>query len=143
MKVNGLDNRVYPWRLTNHVPLNNDSVERSSYHILARELLRTLYPLDRILEELPLPGSYGLTVDFYVPVHKLMVEVHGKQHYEFTPYFHTNIMGFWASKKRDKDKRSWAELNNLYLVELPYNESTEQWRERICSRRNTEDRQNA
>jgi hypothetical protein len=138
MKVTGLDNRIYTWKLTSKMPLEDDSIDRSDLHLKARELLHILHPLDRILEEVPLPGSYGLAVDFYLPFYKLIIEVQGEQHYKYIPYFHGDILGFWSSKKRDRNKRKWAELNNLLLVELPYNESIEQWTDRIRTRKNAE-----
>jgi hypothetical protein len=141
MKVIGLDGRNYAWKLVNHVPLNNDDLQRSSLHIQARELLRSIYPLDRILEEVSLPGSNGLAIDFYIPVYKLAVEVQGEQHYEYILYFHGSPSGFLKSKQRDKDKKHWLELNTISLVEFPHNESTEQWRERLRTREIKEDRQ--
>ena len=35
------------------------------------------------------------------------------------------------SKKNDKNKIEWCEKNNIYLIELPFNESEQQWRKRI------------
>jgi hypothetical protein len=36
------------------------------------------------------------------------------------------------SRKRDKDKREWCELNEITLVELPYDEE-EKWKSLIAS----------
>lgn len=33
--------------------------------------------------------------------------------------------------KRDNEKKEWCELNNIQLVELPYNEDINEWRKRI------------
>ena len=48
-----------------------------------------------------------------------------------SPHFHTSKLEFAKSKKRDKDKYDWCELNNLLYVGLPYDESDEQWKHRI------------
>jgi hypothetical protein len=134
MKVKGLDNKVYNWKLTGHVPLGTDTIRRSSPHMLTREILHKIFPLYAILEEVALPGSGGLTADFVIPQKKIIVEVHGKQHYEFVPYFHVDQMGFIQHKKRDSAKRNWCELNNFLLIELPYNEEANEWESRIRTR---------
>ena len=134
MKVIGLDGRSHTWKLTNKVPLGDDEVERSQLHLEVRKFLREAYPFDRILEEVYLPGSDGLTADFVIPTRKLMVEAHGEQHYKFIPFFHGTIHGFLASKKRDNDKRQWAELNGFILVELPFDGKPKHWGEIVSNR---------
>jgi hypothetical protein len=131
MKVKGLDGKTYILSTSNSIPLNSEERLRSEFHLRTRNLLHTLFPLDRILEEVPLPGSDGLTVDFFVPAYKLFIEVHGRQHYEFVQHFHQDILGFYRSRRRDARKREWAELNDLHYVELPYTETDDEWRERI------------
>ncbi len=132
MKVKGLDGREYPWSLPQ--PVVGDNPAKSEGHRRAKKVLKGLYPLDRLLEEVGLPGCpTRLTADFFVPLRKLLVEVQGRQHEEFVPHFHGSREGFAASRRRDNDKRKWAELNGLTLVELPDDESDEEWRERIRS----------
>ena len=133
MKVRGLDNKTYTLTLTGHVPVSDDS-KRSSYHLRARDLLTNLFPRDRILEEVPLPGSGGLTADFFIPLQKLMIEVHGQQHYEVSTLFHNHYVDFLKGQQRDGRKRRWCELNNIDLVELPYNERDDAWEQRILRR---------
>jgi hypothetical protein len=133
MKVKGLDGKAYTWNLVGYVPNNDSTRPRSSLHKAVRQLLQKLYPLDRILEELPLPGSGGLFIDFFVPGERLVVEAHGVQHYEFVQHFHQNPLGFINAKKRDRRKRDWINLNGLKLVELPYNENEDAWRNRIIN----------
>lgn len=130
MKIIGLNGRVYSWNLVGHVPLGDDDVERSTLHLMARNILTKLYPLDRVLEEVPLPGSDGLTADFYLPSLKMMVEAHGPQHYKFTPFFHRTIDKFIHGQRNDRKKRDWCELNGITLVELPHGEVNE-WERRI------------
>jgi very-short-patch-repair endonuclease len=136
MKIKGLDGKLHTWSLTNHVPLKDATRPRSELHKQVRELLLELYPIERILEEVPLPGSGGLSADFYIPGSKLIVEAHGRQHYEFVQMFHRDMFGFIEHKKRDKRKREWAEINNITVVELPYNEDINEWRKRILHRTN-------
>lgn len=130
MKIIGLNGRTYTWKLVGHV-VDEDTLTRSKYHLQARALLTELFPLDRLLEEVPLPGSDGLTADFYISSAKIMVEVHGEQHYKYIPHFHRDLLGFIKSKRRDANKKAWCELNNIILVELSYTETIDGWRSKL------------
>lgn len=134
MKVCGFDNRTYTWPPSGYVPLENETKPRSNLHIRTRKILRDLYPTQRILEEVPLPST-GLFADFVVSQLNIVVEVHGEQHYNFIPHFHGTKMNFIHARQNDSKKREWCELNNIRYIELPYNESDEQWRQRIINSR--------
>jgi hypothetical protein len=130
MKVQGLDGRTYSWNLSGHVPLLSEE-SGSQYHERCRLLLSRLFPLDRRLEEVPLPGSGELRGDFYLPGRRLMLEVHGRQHYEFVAHFHKTRLGFLQSQERDQKKKEWCGINGIVYVELPWNESDDDWSKRI------------
>jgi len=132
MTIMGLDGKQYKLNLNDLIPKESDKRTRSFGHISARELLREEFPTDRILEELYLPGSNGLYADFYLPYQKLMVEVHGRQHFEFTKHFHGDRWGFLKSQKRDRQKEQWCGLNMIYLIVLKDSEIDE-WRKQISS----------
>lgn len=125
MKVVGLDGKQYNWSLTGNTPSTNPS----SYHLEAREMLKTMFPMEFILEELTLP-SCNLRCDFFVPGLRMMVEVHGEEHYRFIAFFHGNKREFLLSQKRDREKREWCRLNNIVLVELKYDER-ERWERQL------------
>ena len=74
MKYRDLDNRVIDW-----TPKGAATSNKSSYHLLARSLLRKRFPTAQILEEVSVPLRRGQTVfiDFYLPLFKICVEVHG------------------------------------------------------------------
>lgn len=131
MKVTGLDGKTYSWTFSGNMPDYDDEKTRSSLHLLARNILKSIYPMDRILEEVSLPGSNGLTADFWLPLRKTIVEVHGEQHYKYIPFFHNTVLNFYHSKRNDKNKAEWCSINNIFLIELPFNESEQQWRKRI------------
>lgn len=133
MKVKGLDNKTYSWSFIGYVPKEEDDKHRSSGHLRARQLLRTLFPLERICEEVPMPGSGGLFCDFIIPFLRIMVEVQGIQHYEQSTFFHKTPFDFINGKKRDANKRKWCEVNNITLIELPDGETENEWRKRIFS----------
>lgn len=132
MKVKGLDGREYSWYLVGYQPSLSDDRPRSALHVQVRALLKEVFPSEKLLEEVPLPST-GLFGDFYLPQTKLMVEAHGRQHYEYVHFFHQNIKGFMESKKRDRIKKEWCDLNGITLVALSYAENKDVWKERLLS----------
>ena len=42
-------------------------------------------------------------------------------------------MSFLKAQKKDREKVEWCELNNIKLIELPYNESTDEWTKRLSA----------
>lgn len=102
---------------------------RSSYHLLAREVIKECFT-DPLYEEVHVPGE-NFYLDFFIPSRKIVVEVHGEQHYEFNSFFHKTKLDFLKQKTSDKNKRSFCEYNGFSYVEFPYNESKEQWTKRL------------
>jgi hypothetical protein len=117
--------RSYHWSL-GEMPDGTDPKRRSAPHLRARELLRRVYPLDRVLEEVYLPGV-KLTADFVLPLRRLVVEVHGEQHYTFNPFFHGSRFGFAASLRRDREKADWCRANALELVVFKWDDGDAVW----------------
>lgn len=136
MKIRDLDNQVHNWKLHGYVVRANESRPRSKLHLRARKLLIEQFPTVQILEEVAAPISRNekLFFDFYINTLKLVVEVHGEQHYKFNALFHTSAQDFANQRKRDSRKREWCEYNNITYVELPFNESDEEWLQRIRQR---------
>jgi hypothetical protein len=114
------------WKPQGNV-VNLDTRPRSSLHKKARKLLQQVYDTEVILEEVTIPVDigYNLYLDFYIPLYKIAIEVHGKQHYEFCQRFHKDLLGFAKHKKRDTDKSEWCRINSINLIILPYNEVKE------------------
>lgn len=136
MKILGLDGNYYKW---NHACKRKQ--KSSKLHVAARTLLHDIFPLHFIAEEVYLPGTKinrhkNLYADFYIHSEKLLIEVHGEQHYKYNSFHYTNKLVFYKSRNRDNDKERWCAINNITYLELPYYESTEQWRERILRRSN-------
>jgi len=135
MKVIGLNNKEYSISLDKYIK-NKSNLKKSSLHLKARELLIDCYPSYSIYEEIKLPGSTNpknksaLFLDFFIPAIKIGFEIHGKQHFEFTPYFHKDKLGFLNHKYRDNLKVEWCEKNDIKLVILKYNE-VDLWRMQI------------
>jgi len=134
MKVTGFDGKEYNWQLAK---FKRKKKKASKPHKRASELIRSMFPLMVVLEEATIPGSETkrrrskLYCDFFLPELRLMVEVHGRQHYEHTHFFHTDKQSFGRAKARDREKIEWCELNDIDLVELPATETDEEWRERL------------
>lgn len=132
MQVTGLDGKEYRWRPELCLKKRENA---SNLHVQARELLHSLFPFYTISEELLLPGvETRLYLDLYIQQLRLAVEANGSQHYNYNYHFFASAKDFRLAQQRDRLKREWCELNNIDLVELPYNESREQWRERIKRR---------
>lgn len=129
MKVSDLDGVVTSWR-----PHSNAAGQKSSYHLEARHLLQKMFPTMSLLEEVTIHPRKGQVayLDFYVPLIKMAVEVHGEQHYKYSQHFHLTPAGFIASRKRDIDKVEWCKLNEITIIELAYNEEIDVWAARIA-----------
>jgi len=126
--LDGYEYKISLASLTTKSSLNN----KSNFHLLARELLKQNYPTLQILEEIPIQirKSETLYMDFFIPLSKKCIEVHGEQHYEFTPFYHRTKLDFFKQQKRDREKREWCHINNIAYIELPYNKQ-EDWVEII------------
>ncbi len=123
MKILTLDDEYIKWS-----PVGmgtKDHRAKSSLHQKARELIYEKYGRTcAILEEVSIPvrRRQTLYLDFYIPLLKKAFEVHGEQHFKFTPHFHGTAAGFMEHKKRDADKENWCDINGIELVALNYNE---------------------
>ena len=137
MQITGLDGKTYAWNFSKY---NKQGENCSIIHSRARILLHNLFPYDIIHEEVSLPGirnevvNKALQLDFYINSQKLAIEVQGEQHYKHTKFFHTNKLEFFRARKLDSLKRQWCQINGITLIELPYNESDEQWTQAIRNR---------
>jgi hypothetical protein len=134
MQVKTLDGQIQNWQLTGHyahAKLEN----KSALHLQARQLLKKCFPTLQILEEVPVPikRSDSYFLDFYIPMLKTAVEVHGEQHYKFVQFYHNNQLGFLKSQKRDREKKEWCDLNSIKYIELPFMESDIDWEVRVLS----------
>lgn len=81
-------------------------------------LLRSIYGLNAIiLEEFSLPEE-RLVLDFYIPHFNIAFEYQGKQHDQFSKFFHGDKSGFERSQERDTRKKEWCQLNKIMLIEV-------------------------
>jgi hypothetical protein len=132
MQIKDLDGNAHAWHLTGNMArgkVNN----KSSFHLQARELITDTFPTLQILEEVPIPlrKSETLYLDFYLPLKKMCIEVHGEQHYKFVGFYHNSMLSFLKSQKRDREKQEWCENNHITYIVLPHFENKDQWLERL------------
>ena len=122
MRVHTLDGELVEWKI-NGKEVSLDNRSRSTLHVAARKLLREKYPTLQILEETSILVNKGKTLflDFYLPILKLAIEVHGEQHFKMSPVFHNTPQDFIKQKKNDSDKENWCEINNIVLKVLAFN----------------------
>tara|TARA_R110000824_G_scaffold253325_1_gene442223 strand:+ start:1964 stop:2284 length:321 start_codon:yes stop_codon:yes gene_type:complete len=103
----------------------------------AKKLLDKIFPYDRILEEVSLAGTRTnrrrgtLRADFFIPNRRMLVEVHGEQHFKFNTFFFKDKLSFYKAKARDSEKREWCDINDIQLIEFNYNEDVDEWRRKI------------
>lgn len=131
MQVTDLDGNTSNWQLIGNIA-HGRAMNKSSLHLKARELIHKCFPTLQVLEEVPIyiRKSEVLYLDFYLPLVKKCIEVHGEQHYKFNRFFHNTTLGFIRQQKRDKEKKEWCLQNNIEYIELAFNLETE-WEETI------------
>jgi len=131
MQVKDLDNNTVHWQLIGNIS-HGSMQNKSSLHLKARDLLHKCFPTLQILEEvaIPLRKAETLYMDFYLPLTKTCVEVHGEQHFKFNKFFHNSVLGFMKHKKRDENKKEWCENNSIKYIVLSY-DNIDSWEEII------------
>lgn len=132
MMIRDLDGITKNWNLTGYAAKARIK-NKSLLHLRARTVINSIYPTLQVLEEvsIPLRNKEHLFLDFYLPLLKKCIEVHGEQHYKFTAMYHSNQLGFIKQKKRDADKELWCEQNNIKYIALPFSENDDEWSVRI------------
>jgi hypothetical protein len=65
-------------------------------------------------------GSFNLELDCFDDELKIAVEYNGRQHYEYTPFFHKNKDQFTMQKYRDDMKRRICKDQGILLIEVPH-----------------------
>ncbi len=106
---------------------NIGKTERSKLQTIAGECLKNKYPHEQILEDYIIPSS-RLSVDFFIPRLKIVIEVNGVQHEKFSPFFHGERTQNKYTKQvfRDVKKQRWAEMNGFKFYTIVQEEDLEQ-----------------
>ena len=95
-----------------------DGSSRSKIQYNAKQFLKKYWSNHIVFEEFPVAGT-KLSLDFYNANKKIAVEVQGKQHTKYVPFFHgKNKINYINQLKRDQDKLKFCEINEIQLVEI-------------------------
>lgn len=115
MKVKDLSGRIHhlDTRQNSH-PLRSKAACKSNLQYECGQFLKEKFPLEPILEEVPVPGE-NLTLDFFLALSRICIEVNGNQHDKYVPFFHKSVEQFKQSIERDKRKAEWCAINEIDL----------------------------
>ena len=128
MKVTNLDGITSNWK-----PRGKARANCSQLHSKARQILYNKFNNTLVLEEVAIYPQWRtiLYLDFYIPLLNLAIEVNGEQHYKFIQQFHRSKINFFHSRRRDIVKKEWCDTNNITLITLNYNESEQEWENKL------------
>lgn len=70
-----------------------------------------------VFEEFPVAGT-RLSLDFYNANKRIAIEVQGRQHTEYVPFFHRTKTNYLSQLRRDQQKLDFCQLNNIHLIEV-------------------------
>lgn len=125
MRYTGLNGREY---ILNEQKYDKIRKNASQLHKNSYQALKKQFPHDIILHECSIKGfPKTLYFDIIVPRYKLIIEVQGQQHETFNSFHFENRVEFLRAQNRDRLKKEWCEKNGFKLVEFWYNESEEEW----------------
>jgi hypothetical protein len=95
-----------------------DGKSRSKIQYNAKQFLKKYWSNHIVFEEFPVAGT-RLSLDFYNANKKIAIEVQGRQHTKYVPFFHgKNKINYINQLRRDQDKLKFCELNDIQLVEI-------------------------
>lgn len=63
--------------------------------------------------------------DFFIPELNTMIEFHGRQHYEYIPFFHQRRT-LEEEQQRDRDKEEYCKQQGIPLIVIKYDEDIEE-----------------
>jgi len=97
--------------------------KRSSMETTILEVLKDIYPLYKIEEQIYIDGLF---LDFYVTNIRLGIETDGKQHSEIIKHWHGSgaqgANNFYKGLLRDQAKEKYLRDNNIHLIRISYKE---------------------
>ncbi len=86
------------------------------------EVVRQLYPYQRIELEYNIANRGALFLDIYLPRLKIAFEYDGRQHFEYNEHFHGSRDNFIKARRRDDEKDELCEQQGITLIRVAYNE---------------------
>jgi very-short-patch-repair endonuclease len=86
------------------------------------EVVRQLFPNQRIELEYNIATRGALFLDIYLPRLKIAFEYDGVQHFEYNKHFHGSRDAFLKAQRRDYEKEELCEDQGITLIRVAYNE---------------------
>jgi hypothetical protein len=86
------------------------------------EIVKTIFPNQRIVLEHNIAQTGALFLDIYLPQLNVAFEFDGVQHFTYSEHFHGSPEAFRASKKRDAAKTTRCQELGISLVRVRYDE---------------------
>lgn len=88
------------------------------------EMFLKQHNIEHIFEHKVKIGKFFHWYDFYLPKNNLIIEFHGLQHYQLTPFWGKGggKAALKLRQERDKNKEQWCKDNNVNLVVIPYSQ---------------------
>jgi hypothetical protein len=118
MRFNTLTGATRTVKKAKNYLIDWDSPSRSKIQFQTKQFLKKYWAKHIVFEEFPVAGT-KLSLDFYNANKKIAVEVQGKQHTKYVPFFHgKNKINYLNQLKRDQDKLKFCEANDIQLVEV-------------------------
>jgi hypothetical protein len=91
---------------------------RSKIQKSTKKFLKEYWSNHIVFEEFPIAGT-RLSLDFYNANKKIAIEVQGRQHTQYVPFFHgKNKINYINQLKRDADKLEFCNINEIKLIEI-------------------------
>lgn len=94
-----------------------DEKERSIIQFKVKKFLQKYWKSHVVCSELRVAGT-RMTIDLINISRRIAIEVQGKQHSNYIPFFCKNRLGYAAQMGRDLDKQKFCDINNILLVEI-------------------------
>lgn len=118
MRFNTLTGATRTVKKVKNYLIDWDGKSRSKIQFNTKQFLKKYWSKHIVFEEFPVAGT-RLSLDFYNANKKIAIEVQGKQHTKYVPFFHgNNKINYINQLKRDQDKFKFCELNDIKLIEI-------------------------
>jgi hypothetical protein len=88
------------------------------------QVIQKILPNEKIDYELYLGEK--LYLDIYIPTYNIGIEYHGRQHYEWVPFFHATEADFILAQRRDMRKEELCAEKGISLIAFRYNDSLDE-----------------
>ena len=90
---------------------------RSKRQRAVKKFLQPYWHDHIVFEEFPVVGT-RMSLDFYNANKKIAIEVQGRQHTQYVPFFHGTKMKYLSQLRRDQQKLEFCKLNSIKLIEI-------------------------